>query len=273
MTKNKKPGSVWVALALMGVTIGAVMAALLIFLAAARSAEILSRPEAGETALLLLKRCRNWTLTVLAAAAGGTLIGAASGGMLLGYVWTHSFSLPLVRMTAVILALAALCPGGLAGWICFDMELPALCLQAGADLAQIETETLEWASVWIYGQTPGVLPDSPYRGEPMMLLQAADDSKVPQEHYFYLPDGLDFQLEGPLYQWYMPARWNWENCTQYRVAYTSHFHLVAEIQPAALPSGPKPEPVLRGGITHEEKTNSAGIPAAGRRCPGAGPGA
>ena len=55
MTKNKKPGSVWVALALMGVTIGAVMAALLIFLAAARSAEILSRPEAGETALLLLK--------------------------------------------------------------------------------------------------------------------------------------------------------------------------------------------------------------------------
>ncbi len=240
MTKHKKPGSAGIVLALMGAVIGALMAALLMFLAASQSAAVLSRSAEGETARLLLERCRSWTLTVLAAAAGGTLICVVSGGIMLWYAWTRTFSVPLVWMTAVVLAAAALCPGALAGWICVDMEVPALCLQAGADLEQIETETLEWASVWIYGQTPGVLPDSPYRGNPMTLLQAADDGKAPREQYFYLPDGLDFQLEGPLYRWYMPARWNWENCTQYRVAYTSRFHLVVEIRPAALPDGPKP---------------------------------
>ena len=120
--------------------------------------------------------------------------------------------------------------------IVIQEDLPSKFLQAREDLAQIESNFLVEAEVWISPKArPANLP-GPYSGsltaQPITRYGIIGDDTGGQWLQVYVPNVMDFSLDQDrLYNENLSIQWNQENARRYRVRYTSNFHLVAEITP------------------------------------------
>ena len=120
--------------------------------------------------------------------------------------------------------------------IVIQEDLPSKFLQAREDLAQIESNFLVEAEVWISPKArPANLP-GPYSGsltaQPITRYGIIGDDTGGQWLQVYVPNAMGFSLDQDrLYNENLSIQWNQENARRYRVRYTSNFHLVAEITP------------------------------------------
>ena len=134
----------------------------------------------------------------------------------------------------------------LCAFLCFLMALgsggmlraehiSSLPFQARADLAQVEAGTLETAQVWISPQSrPGGLPGPYGSGQPRLITRRGIVGEDTGYDWVVvrIPNALDFSPDpNRLFDETRPAAWNLEHARQYRVSYTSNFHLVTEIIP------------------------------------------
>ena len=110
-----------------------------------------------------------------------------------------------------------------------------LPFQARADLAQIEAGALETAQVWISPQSrPGGLPGPYGSGQPRLITRRGIVGEDTGYDWVVvrIPNALNFSLDPDrLFDETRPAAWNREHARQYRVSYTTNFHLVTEITP------------------------------------------
>ena len=120
--------------------------------------------------------------------------------------------------------------------IVIQEDLPSKFLQAREDLAQIESNFLVEAEVWISPKArPANLP-GPYSGsltaQPITRYGIIGDDTGGQWLQVYVPNAMGFSLDQDrLYNENLSIQWNQENARRYRVRYTSNFCLVAEITP------------------------------------------
>ena len=116
-----------------------------------------------------------------------------------------------------------------------DEHVSSLPFQARADLAQIEAGTLETAQAWISPQSrPGGLPGPYGSGQPRLITRRGIVGEDTGYDWVVvrIPNALNFSLDPDrLFDETRPAAWNLEHARQYRVSYTSNFHLVVEITP------------------------------------------
>ena len=116
-----------------------------------------------------------------------------------------------------------------------DEHVSSLPFQARADLAQIEAGTLETAQVWVSPQSrSGGLPGPYGSGQPRLITRRGIVGEDTGYDWVVvrIPNALNFSLDPDrLFDETRPAAWNREHARQYRVSYTSNFHLVTEITP------------------------------------------
>ena len=121
------------------------------------------------------------------------------------------------------------------GAMLHDERVSSLPFQARADLAQIEAGTLETAQVWISPQSrPGGLPGPYGSGQPRLITRRGIVGEDTGYDWVVvrIPNALNFSLDPDrLFDETRPAAWNREHARQYRVSYTTNFHLVTEITP------------------------------------------
>lgn len=239
---EKRPGDLAIALVLMILPGLVLMGHMLVMLAVGQMAQTLYQPvEAAQAARLLLERCRNWSLGVVLTTVIGALLCLAACLLLLRYAWTHTFSGPgSVVWGALFFSGCMVFSSLLFSGLCLHItRAPALLLQAGSDLRQIESGALEEEVLWIYATTPNVRLDPPYQGNPMTLLHAVAGGEEPEERSLFLPAEAAIP-EGAPYQWHMSPEWNEENAQKYQILYTTNFHIAAELNP--LPGAGEGEP-------------------------------
>lgn len=230
---EKRPGELAAALVLMILPGLALMGQMLVMMAVMRMAQTLYQPvEAAQAARLLLERCRNWSLGVVLAAVIGSLLCLAACFLFLRYAWTHTFSGPGSVVLGALFFTGCMAFSTLlfSGMCLHITHAPALLVQAGGDLRQLQSDTLEEEALWLYAATPNVRPDPPYQGSPMTLLHAVSGGAEPEERSLYLPAGAAVP-EGERYQWHMPPEWNEEHAQKYQVFYTTNFHIAAALDP------------------------------------------
>ena len=135
--------------------------------------------------------------------------------------------LPLVMVTGLMALMLAV------------EDVPQLCAQAGADIAQVETGGWETATVFL---SPKVRPwhlEGPYTdSQPALLTRYGMIGKDTGHRWrqVYVPWGLDFALdEHRLFNENYSVAWNAENAQMYEVAYTSQFHFVVSLRPVEPP--------------------------------------
>ncbi len=186
--------------------------------------------EDAETPLALLQGCADWYLWVILAAVGGLVVMiagclAAGGGQAL-------------KLEIVLLGLYVL----VAGAMLFVEDVPGLLDEAREDIAQIQQYELASAQVFLSPKVrdahlPGLAGDD---GFPALDRYGGigEDTDRAWVH-FYVPDCLGFSLdEGALYDENRSIQWNEANARQYRLLYTTNFHLVVEVLPQPLPGEP-----------------------------------
>ena len=121
------------------------------------------------------------------------------------------------------------------GGMLHDEHVSSLPFQARADLAQIEAGALETAQVWISPQSrPGGLPGPYGSGQPRLITRRGIVGEDTGYDWVVvrIPNALNFSLDPDrLFDETRPAAWNREHARQYRVSYTTNFHLVTEITP------------------------------------------
>lgn len=193
--------------------------------------------QAGMT-LDLLEQQRNWALGVVGTVTVGTLLCLASVVLFAVYVCTHVFPeserFP-VRVGTVIVGGSMTLSAVLWAVLIFgEMGVLPLLVQVNADVTQLQDETLEEETLWLYASTPGVQPDKPYQGGPMTQLCMVTGGGTPEERFLYLPGDVELP-EGERYRWHETPEWNEANAQRYQVTYTSQFHIIVELTP--LPMG------------------------------------
>lgn len=116
-----------------------------------------------------------------------------------------------------------------------DEHVSSLPFQARADLAQIEAGALETVEVWVSPQSrSGGLPGPYGSGQPRLITRRGIVGEDTGYEWVIvrIPNALNFSLDPDrLFDETRPAAWNLEHAQQYRVSYTSNFHLVTEITP------------------------------------------
>lgn len=229
-TTEKKPGDGIAAGFMMFVPGLTLLLEMLVMLALVKM-----RPasQAGMT-LDLLEQQRNWALGVVGTVTVGTMLCLGSVVLFVVYVCTHAFpeseQFP-VRLGTVIVGGSMTLSAVLWAVLIFGgMGVLPLLVQVNADVAQLQSETLEEETLWLYASTPGVQPGKPYQGGPMTQLCMVTCGETPEERFLYLPDGME-PPEGERYRWHETPEWNEANAQRYQVKYTSGLHIIAELNP------------------------------------------
>ena len=177
----------------------------------------------------LLQGYRNWYAVIMGAVAFAVLLAAAGVA-----VSVRRGLLTLRSITIMVLSLAF--PAFLGGFMVISEDVPALFVQAGEDLAQIEDGRLREAVVWLSPKSrPFRLPGPYAEGQPEPVVRYGgignDTGGVWME--FYVPDCLGFSLDpSALYQENESIGWNDEHARQYLIRYTDNFYLVVSAEPA-----------------------------------------
>lgn len=188
----------------------------------------------------LLEQQRNWALGVVGTVTVGTLLCLGSVVFFAVYVYTHIFPeserFP-VRLGTVIVGGSITFSAVLwAVLILRGMGVLPLLAQVNADVTQLQSETLEEETLWLYASTPGVQPDKPYQGGPMTQLCMVTCGETPEERFFYLPGDMELP-EGERYRWHETPEWNEANAQRYQVKYTSGLHIIVELNPLPVGEG------------------------------------
>ena len=114
-------------------------------------------------------------------------------------------------------------------------KVPALSVQAKADLEQLEAGTWENAVVWISPKCRSARLPGPWTsGQPELVTRYGIISEETGGEWqrIRVPNSAGFALDqGKLYEEGQTVCWNWENAQLYYVGYTTNFHLAAEITP------------------------------------------
>ena len=114
-------------------------------------------------------------------------------------------------------------------------DVPGLLARSGEDLAQLESGQLEQTTVWLSPRTQREGLPGPYaegQPEPVTQYSATGASADPTWTPFYIPDCLGFAPDRQtLYNGNESISWNEENSQQYRLSYTTQFHLVVSVEP------------------------------------------
>lgn len=114
-------------------------------------------------------------------------------------------------------------------------DLPGLFTQARADLAQVESGSLQEVTVWLSPKChPYGLPGPYAEGQPQPTIQYGGISEQTGGVWerYYVPDSLGFALDpDALYDENQSIQWNEEHARQYRLRYTDNFHLVVSVEP------------------------------------------
>lgn len=200
-----------------------------------------TRPEAkGGMTLALLEQQRNWALGVTATVIVGSLLSLSAVALVVVYIARHTF-VESERFTvwtgAAFTGVCMVISIGLwASLILGEMGVIPLLAQVNADVTQIQDETLEEETLWLYAVTPEVLPDKPYQGGPMTRLFMVAGGETPEERFLYLPDDME-EPEGERYRWDETPEWNEANAQRYQVTYTSQFHIIVELTPLPAEEG------------------------------------
>lgn len=217
----------------------ATMLAVTLMLVALSAFPRLVRPQSGEPhALAILRACRSWyVILAVTAAAGFLLVLAVSLFLCLRSFQQGDAPLHLVIfMCAVLLVLTGFI--GL-GMLAIE-QVPQLYQQAGADIAQLETGTLEEATVWVSPKTRQAHVPGPYSSsrdsDGLTRLGIIGGVVGNRWENVYVPDAMGFTLDQEhLFNENYSIDWNEEHARQYHVTYTSAFHLVVDIVPLAMP--------------------------------------
>lgn len=114
-------------------------------------------------------------------------------------------------------------------------QVPSLLSQAKADLTQLEQGSLQQTTVWLSPKEHSARLPGPYSSgqpEPCAEYRGFGDEFRGMFVYFCVPDCLSFSPdEDTLYNNEESIQWNEKNAQQYRLLYTSNFHLVASARP------------------------------------------
>lgn len=120
-------------------------------------------------------------------------------------------------------------------------QVPSLLSQAKADLTQLEQGSLQQTTVWLSPKDHSARLPGPYSSgqpEPCAEYRGFGDEFRGMFVYFYVPDCLGFSPdEDTLYNNEESIQWNEKNAQQYRLLYTSNFHLVASARPVGSMDG------------------------------------
>lgn len=175
----------------------------------------------------LLEGYRTWYVVMVAAAVVAVLLPAAGAVI-------------AVKKKAVCpVVLMVLCIGFplfLGGAMLAMEDVPGLWVEAGEDLAQIESGQLEEVNVWLSPKTRTARLPGPYgegQPEPVTRYGGISEETDGMWVYFYLPECLGFSLDqDALYNENESIPWNEANAQRYQLRYTEHFRLVVSAEPA-----------------------------------------
>jgi hypothetical protein len=187
-----------------------------------------ARTAAGQ----LLHICQLWYVVLVLALLAGFPIIFLTGL----FACQRLENVPGTRKMPVLVLVCLTFPCIFACGIVIQEDLPSKFLQAREDLAQIESNFLVEAEVWISPKArPANLP-GPYSGsltaQPITRYGIIGDDTGGQWLQVYVPNAMGFSLDQDrLYNENLSIQWNQENARRYRVRYTSNFCLVAEITP------------------------------------------
>lgn len=180
----------------------------------------------------LLHICQLWYVVLVLALLAGFPIIFLTGL----FACQRLENVPGTRKMPVLVLVCLTFPCIFACGIVIQEDLPSKFLQAREDLAQIESNFLVEAEVWISPKArPANLP-GPYSGsltaQPITRYGIIGDDTGGQWLQVYVPNAMGFSLDQDrLYNENLSIQWNQENARRYRVRYTSNFCLVAEITP------------------------------------------
>ncbi len=180
----------------------------------------------------LLHICQLWYVVLVLALLAGFPIIFLTGL----FACQRLENVPGTRKMPALVLVCLTFPCIFACGIVIQEDLPSKFLQAREDLAQIESNFLVEAEVWISPKArPANLP-GPYSGsltaQPITRYGIIGDDTGGQWLQVYVPNAMGFSLDQDrLYNENLSIQWNQENARRYRVRYTSNFCLVAEITP------------------------------------------
>lgn len=115
----------------------------------------------------------------------------------------------------------------------FDAHIPRTIQELGADIAQIEQNTLEHMTVWLSPNSYAAQVTDLVRAETVTRYAGigADTGHTWQD--FYVPHGLSFSpTPDMLFDEKRSISWNEEHTPQYKIAYTSHFRIMISMERA-----------------------------------------
>ena len=181
----------------------------------------------------LLHICQLWYVVLVLALLAGFPIIFLTGL----FACQRLENVPGTRKMPVLVLVCLTFPCIFAYGIVIQEDLPSKFLQAREDLAQIESNFLVEAEVWISPKArPANLP-GPYSGsltaQPITRYGIIGDDTGGQWLQVYVPNAMGFSLDQDrLYNENLSIQWNQENARRYRVRYTSNFRLVVSAEPA-----------------------------------------
>ena len=180
----------------------------------------------------LLHICQLWYVVLVLALLAGFPIIFLTGL----FACQRLENVPGTRKMPALVLVCLTFPCIFACGIVIQEDLPSKFLQAREDLAQIESNFLVEAEVWISPKArPANLP-GPYSGsltaQPITRYGIIGDDTGGQWLQVYVPNAMGFSLDQDrLYNENLSIQWNQENARRYRVRTTSTSGLVGEIPP------------------------------------------
>lgn len=210
-----------------------------------RLPEIQARFQGAPPARLLLEGYQFWYLAMI----------LFFGVLLLSYVLFLARLLPLAArrtprpdsarglfLTSFSLPLLVV---GLWGALLSVEKIPTLFFQTVEDIRQLEAGTWEEAVVWLSPKSRPYRLPGPYSdglATPVTRYGGINWETGGAWEAFFFPNDMEFALDPDfLFDETRSIDWNQENAVQYRLAYTTHFHLVVSADPLPLPTSPDQE--------------------------------
>ena len=182
----------------------------------------------------LLRGYRTWYLLLIGAAVVAVLLPVAGSVIA---IKKADISLTLLGLVVVSVGFPLFLGLAMLG----QEDVPGLLARSGEDLAQLENGQLEQTTVWLSPRTQQEGLPGPYaegQPEPVTQYSATGASADPTWTPFYIPDCLGFAPDRQtLYNGNESISWNEENSHQYRLSYTTHFHLVVSVEPVGDEAG------------------------------------
>ena len=182
----------------------------------------------AESPEALLRGYRTWYILLIGAAVVAVLLPAAGSVIA---IKKADISLTLLGLVVVSVGFPLFLGVAMLG----QEDVPGLLARSGEDLAQLESGQLEQTTVWLSPRTQQEGLPGPYaegQPEPVTQYSATGASADPTWTPFYIPDCLGFAPDRQtLYNGNESISWNEENSQQYRLSYTTQFHLVVSVEP------------------------------------------